>query len=190
MPLPVLDNREHVHTRTITMKAFRRDDGLLDVEGHLTDVKPFAHQMMDSFRAAGEPVHDLSLRISLDDTFAVVDVEACMDQGAHDLCPGAEPNFARLLGLQVGPGWNKKVKAAMSPGRGCTHIIEMLAQMATVAMQASWSAKLGEPLDIPPPEERNIQSSMLNACYPYHESSPWIKQHFPNAYIPLVAVDE
>ena len=68
MPLPVLDNREHIHTRTIVMTAFRRDDGLLDVEGHLTDVKPFAHQMMDSFRAAGEPVHDLSLRISLDDT--------------------------------------------------------------------------------------------------------------------------
>jgi len=190
LPLPDLDNREHVHTRTITMKAFRRDDGLLDVEGHLTDVKPFAHQMMDSVRAAGEPVHDLSLRISLDDTFVVVDVEACMDQGAHDLCPGAEPNFARLLGLQVGPGWNKKVKAAMSPGLGCTHIIEMLAQMATVAMQASWSAKAGEPLDMPPPEERQIQSSMLNACYPYHESSVWVKQHFPNAYVPLVAVDE
>ena len=190
MPLPEIDNREHIHTRTITMKAFRRDDGLLDVEGHLTDVKPFAHQMMDSVRAAGEPVHDLSLRISLDDSFAVVEVEACMDQGAHDLCPGAEPNFERLLGLQVGPGWNKKVKAAMSPGRGCTHIIEMLAQMATVAMQASWSLKVGEPLEIPPPEERTMQSSMLNACYPYHESSPWVKQHFPNAYVPLVAVDE
>ncbi len=190
MPLPVLDNRELIHTRTITMKAFRRNDGLLEVEGHLTDVKPFAHQMMDSVRAAGEPVHDLSLRISLDDSATVVDVEACMDQGAHDICPGAEPNFIRLLGLQVGPGWNKNVKAAMSPGRGCTHIIEMLAQMATVALQASWASKAGEPLEMPPPEQRKMQSSMLNACYPYHESSPWVKQHFPNAYIPLVAVDK
>ncbi len=190
MPLPVSDNREHIHTRTITMQAFRRDDGLMDVEGHLTDVKPFAHQLMDTTRRAGEPVHDLSLRISLDDSFEVIEVEASMDRGAHDYCPGAEPNFARLIGLQIGPGWNKRVKAAMSPGLGCTHIIEMLAQMATTAMQASWSRKLGEPFDMPPPQERVMESNMLNACYPYRQSSPWVKEHFPSAYIPLVAVEE
>jgi hypothetical protein len=190
LPLPVSENREHLHTRTITMQAFRRDDGLMDVEGHLTDIKPFEHQMMDGFRRAGEPVHDLSLRIALDDKFIVVEAEACMDQGAHDICSGAEPNFSRLIGLQIGPGWNKKVKAAMSPGRGCTHIIEMLAQMATAAMQASWSRKPGEKIEMPPPEERQMESRMLNACYPYHESSPWVEEHFPNAYIPLVAPEE
>jgi hypothetical protein len=190
LPLSASENREHIHTRTITMQAFRRDDGLMDVEGHLTDVKPFEHQMMDGFRRAGEPVHDLYLRISLDDSFVVTEVEASMDRGAHDLCPGAEPNFARLIGLQIGPGWNKKIKAAMSPGLGCTHIIEMLAQMATAAMQASWSRKPGEKIEMPPAAERKMESRMLNACYPYRESSPWVKEHFPNAYIPVVAVEE
>ncbi len=190
MPLPVSENREHIHTRTITMQAFRRVDGLMDVEGHLTDVKPFEHQMMDGLRRAGEPVHDLWLRISLDDNFVVMEVEACMDRGAHDLCPGAEPNFARLIGLQIGPGWNKKIKAAMSPGLGCTHIIEMLAQMATTAMQASWSRKPGEQLDMPPAKERQMEPRMLNACFPYRQSSPWVKEHFPNAYIPLVEVED
>ena len=183
-------NRELLHTRTITMNAFRREDGLMDVEGHLTDVKPFAHRLMDGTRLPGEPVHDLWLRISLDDSFKVVDVEASMDRGAHDYCPGAEPNFARLIGLQIAPGWNKKVKAAMSPGLGCTHIIEMLAQMATTAMQANWSTKLDESLEMPPPEEREMGPGMLNACFPYHESSPWVEHHFPKAYIPLVAVEE
>jgi hypothetical protein len=190
LPLPINDNREHIHTRTIAMQAFRRKDGLMDIEGHLTDVKPFPHQLMDGSRRAGEPVHDLSLRIALDDSFTVREVQACMDQGAHDMCPGAEPNFTRLIGLQIGPGWNKRVKAAMSPGLGCTHIIEMLAQMATAAMQASWSRRPGETFEMPPPEERTMESRMLNACYPYRESSPWVKEHFPNAYIPVVAVEE
>ena len=186
MPLAVTENRELIHTRTITMQAFRREDGLMDVEGHLTDIKPFDHQLMDGFRRAGDPVHDLSLRITLNDEFEVQEAQASMDRGAHDYCPGAEPNFARLVGLKIGPGWNKKVKAAMSPGLGCTHIIEMLAQMATAAMQASWSRKLGAQIDIPPPEERQMEASMKNACYPYHLSSPWVEEHFPNDYIPLV----
>ncbi len=191
MPLSVSEHtREHLHTRTITMEAYRRDDGLMDIEGHLTDVKPFAHQLMDGTRQPGEPVHDLWLRISLNDTFEVVEVEAKMDRGAHDYCPGAEPNFARLIGLQIGSGWNKKVKASLSPGLGCTHIIEMLAQMATTAMQASWSTKVGESLDMPPPEEREMRPGMLNACYPYHESSAWTKEHFPKAYIPLTSLED
>jgi hypothetical protein len=60
----------------------------------------------------------------------------------------------------------------------------------TITMQASWSRKPGEQLDIPPPEERQMQPDMLNACYPYQQSSPWVKEHFPNEYIPLVVVEE
>ena len=92
MPLPKPDeNREHIHTRTITITAYRRGDGMMDVEGTITDVKPFEHQMMDAKRLAGEPVHDLSIRITLDDSLTVVKSVASMDQGAHALCPRAAP---------------------------------------------------------------------------------------------------
>lgn len=183
MPLPETKQREHVHTRTITINAFQRDDGLLDVEGRLTDIKPFDHQMMDCLRNAGDPVHDLSIRITLDDTLTVTDAVASMDSTAHDLCSMATPNFKNIIGLQVVAGWNKKVKAAMSPGLGCTHIIEMLAQMASGAKQATWSRKPGESFETPPPEERDIAFGMVNSCYPYRENSPWIKENFPNSYI-------
>lgn len=182
MPLPAVENREHIHTRTIEINAFRRDDGLMDVEGRIVDVKPFAHQMMDSAREAGEPVHDLSIRITLDDELTVKDAVASMDQGAHSMCPGAEPNFVNIIGLQIGPGWNKKIKAAMSPGKGCTHIIEMLAQMASGAMQAKWSRRPGEKIETPPASERRMDTGMLNSCYPYRESSPLVKEFFPSDY--------
>jgi DUF2889 family protein len=182
VPLPVKEDREHIHTRTIAINAYRLKDGMMDVEGRITDVKPFDHQMMDSFRKKGEPVHDLSIRITLDDDLKVVAAVASMDQGAHDLCPRAEPNFKNIVGLQIGPGWNKKVKAAMSPGLGCTHIIEMLAQMASGAMQANWSRRAGEKHDMPDPKDREMSFGMINSCYPYRENSPWIKENFPRHY--------
>lgn len=182
MPLPVSEDREHIHTRTIAINAYTRKDGLMDVEGRITDVKPFRHQMMDGMREPGEPVHDLSIRITLDENLKVTDAVASMDQGAHELCPRAQPNFVNIIGLQIGPGWNKKVKAAMSPGLGCTHIIEMLAQMASGAMQARWSRKEGTNFEMPEPGEREMQPGMLNSCYPYRETSPWIRDNFPKSY--------
>ena len=183
MPLPATDERELIHTRTMDITAYLREDGLMDVEGRIIDVKPFEHQMTDGMRKAGEPVHDLSIRITLDKALNVTDAVASMDYTAHGLCPQAAPNFSNIVGLQLGPGWNKKIKAAMSPGLGCTHIIEMLAQMASGAYQAMWSRKMREQVEIPSPEERSMDAGMLNSCYPYRQNSPWIKEHYPREYI-------
>ena len=183
MPLPATEEREHIHTRTIVINAFRRQDGLLDVEGRITDIKPFEHHMRDGIRKAGEPVHDLSIRITLDNALTVTDAVASMDYTAHDLCPQAAPNFSNIVGLQIGPGWNKKIKGAMSPGLGCTHIIEMLAQMATGAKQALWARKAGDPVETPPAQEQTMDHEMLNTCYPYRASSPWIRDNYPDSYI-------
>jgi hypothetical protein len=188
VPLPVTEEREHIHTRTITINAYRRNDALMDVEGQIVDVKPFEHHMMDGVRKAGEPVHDLSIRITLDDTLTVQDAVASMDSTAHDLCPQATPNFKNIIGLQIAAGWNKKVKAAMSPGLGCTHIIEMLAQMASGAKQAMWSRKVGEAANFPSQENREMKFDLVNTCYPYRQNSPFIKEHFPSSYIATDAV--
>jgi hypothetical protein len=184
VPLPINKGRQLVHTRTIDIKAFRRDDGLMDVEGRITDIKPFDHVMTDSYRAAGEPVHDLSVRITIDGNMEVQSAVASMDRTAHDLCIGAEPNFEKLAGLKIGPGWNRLVRERVGHGQGCTHIIEMLAQMASGAMQAMWSRQPGEDYQRPHVAEREMPSGMLNSCYAYREEGEFIKEFFPAQYKP------
>ena len=179
MPLPINRGRQLVHTRTIDIKAFRRDDGLMDVEGRITDIKPFDHVMTDSFRAAGEPVHDLSVRITIDDNMEVREAVASMDRTAHDLCIGAQPNFKNLAGLSIGPGWNRMVRERIGHGQGCTHIIEMLAQMASGTMQAMWSRKPGEKREMPRVAEREMPKGMLNSCFAYREEGEFIRDFFP-----------
>ena len=39
MPLSPPAPREPIHTRAIDLRGYRREDGLWDIEGHLTDVK-------------------------------------------------------------------------------------------------------------------------------------------------------
>ena len=53
------------------MKVFARDDGLFDVEARLIDRKPFPFLRASSPEPvpAGEPLHDLWVRVTLDTEF-------------------------------------------------------------------------------------------------------------------------
>ena len=75
--------REPVHHRRIDCRGYRRADGLWDIEGHLTDTK--SYPFTNSFRgevAPGEPIHDMWLRLTVDDEFTVIRAEAATDAGA------------------------------------------------------------------------------------------------------------
>ena len=41
MPLSQAAPRKHLHTRAITVQGYARDDGLWDIEGHMTDNKSY-----------------------------------------------------------------------------------------------------------------------------------------------------
>ena len=43
MPLSPPVGRQHLHTRRVTCQGFFREDGLWDIEGHITDEKSYAH---------------------------------------------------------------------------------------------------------------------------------------------------
>jgi hypothetical protein len=182
VPLSPADERDLIHTRTMDLKAYRRSDGQFDIEGHITDVKPFTHHLLDSHRTAGEPIHDMWLRLTIDKDMEVQSAEAKLDVGAHVMCPGVEPNFAALAGLRVGPGWRKGVRERVGQGRGCTHLVEMLAQMATAAIQAMWSVREPDEGASKPPEARRLPEGLVNSCYTYRADSEFLRDYFPSQY--------
>lgn len=185
MPLTPATSRELIHTRTLDLRAYRRADGLWDIEAHLIDTKPFEYDLIDVVRAADEAIHDMWLRLTVDRDFVVRKSEAVMDTGAHGLCHLCTPNFADLEGLRIGGGWNRKVRERVGHGRGCTHLVEMLSQMATTAMQALWAEQEAED-GLPPVAERELMPGMENSCYTYRGNSPFVRAHFPRSYKPPV----
>lgn len=182
MPLSPAARRTEVHTRTLELHVYRREDDLFDIEGHIIDVKPISTEFHNSQRSAGEPVHDLRLRLTVDRQLEVVSAEAKMDVGAYAYCSGVEPNFKDLAGLRIGPGWNRRVRERVGGGRGCTHLVEMLSQMATTALQAIWSEDDGDPENASDPADRELREGMINSCHTYRANSQFVKMHFPRHY--------
>jgi hypothetical protein len=173
--------RKPLHTRKIEMTGYEREDGLYDIEGHLTDERPSAYRMAEGARAEGEFMHDLWIRITINRDFEVVQSEAAMPTGAFSICHEIAPSFANLVGLRIGPGWNRNVRDRVGGTNGCTHIVEMLAQIATTAIQTLWGMQNGDDgaSDTPASERR---SNQINTCYAYRSDSPMVLKYYPAQY--------
>lgn len=137
MPLPPTIDREEIHHRQISMKAWRRCDGLYDIEAHLVDTKPFPFQrlMRPDPVAPGEPLHDLWLRLVLDGDFTVREIVAAADVTPFELCRQATATLSVLVGERIGPGWSKIVRERLRGNASCTHLAELMLPIATTALQ-------------------------------------------------------
>jgi hypothetical protein len=180
VPLTTQISRELIHTRTLEMAAHRRTDGLYDVEGHLVDRKPFQYAMPDCLIEANSPIHDMWIRLTLNQAGEVKDAYAVMDAGPHYTCTGVTPNYERLIGLTLGRGWNRAVRERLGGTAGCTHLTEMLAQMATTAMQALWAEDDAQVLESGATPQ--LDPRVLNACHSYREDGEFVERFFPEHY--------
>ena len=136
MPLSPPAERELLHLRDIALRGWRRADGRYDIEAHLRDTKtsPIPNDHRGEI-PPGEPLHGMGLRLTVDEDLIVVACEAASDHTPYAMCPQAAPNFAALAGLRIGPGFNRAVAERVGGVKGCTHLRELLGQMATVAYQ-------------------------------------------------------
>jgi Protein of unknown function (DUF2889) len=59
----------------------------------MTDRKGYAvhndHRTVDAERL----FHDMTLRVTVDDTLLIHSIDACIDAGPHRICPAVTPNF-------------------------------------------------------------------------------------------------
>ena len=58
------DDRVPLHRREITLQGFKRADGLYDIEGHLRDTKSYDRASHGVRVKAGDPIHEMILRIT------------------------------------------------------------------------------------------------------------------------------
>jgi len=140
--------RRLMHERRIDCHGFRRNDGLWDIEGRIVDTKPFAtEESYRGHRPAESEVHNIAIRLRIDDDFQVHDIEVLMPEVPYPTCSGAIPNYRKLIGARIGPGWRKAVNAVVGSTAGCTHARELLFPMATVAFQTlyGWEETLASP---------------------------------------------
>jgi hypothetical protein len=133
--------RRKAHTRRITCEAYRRDDGLYEIEASLQDVKPHACHLPERTVPAGEPIHEMSLCVTIDGRLAIRGAEARMSHSPHRVCGDIAQSYRQLVGLTIGPGFTKTVKRMFRATLGCSHLTELLPIIATTALQTLWTER-------------------------------------------------
>lgn len=86
------EQRRLLHTRSVECNGYLRNDGLWEVEARLVDTKPFARR--DHFRGElqpGDPVHDICVRLAVDDSFTIREAETTMRATPFLTCIEVEP---------------------------------------------------------------------------------------------------
>ena len=195
--LPKPARRQQIHRRTYVGDMFERDDGLFDVDLEMRDTKPFSFDNRDrGYVAAGEALHHMKMRVTVNDQLEIVDVEARTLASPFHLCASITPQYKNLIGLRITAGFVKKAQEITGRTAGCTHLNDMLKIIGTTALQGFWSvmaqrrraqaAQKGKDQAADRQAVLAAAQAVIGTCHAYARSSPivareWPELHEPNA---------
>ncbi len=182
MPLPDSVPRKKMHRRHIDCEGFLRDDGLWDIEAQMCDTRTYDCGYDENHRGgvirAGEPVHDMSLRLTIDLDFVIQDAQAASDHTPFDICTRAAVEMQALVGLQIGRGWMKRVRERIGTNRSCTHLMDLLGPIAATAYQTLHAALEERERELSEPQRPKI----LDTCMALVSDGDIVKKRWPEFY--------
>ena len=136
MSLPPPQGRRPLHTRAVTYRGYLRDDGLWEIEAELCDTKDYVLHLPGHLPLpAHAPIHDMLIRVALDDAMTVREIAAAMRSTPFPECQQARDPLQKMIGATMGPGWRKAIETHLGGITSCTHLRELLFNMATAAYQ-------------------------------------------------------
>jgi hypothetical protein len=178
MPLPSSGSKRVLkHTRSITIEAFTREDGLWDFDAHITDIKTRDGNLLSGLRAAGEPWHDLWLRVTINTQFLIVEAQAVSDWVPYPgYCQVVTPSYQALVGLSLMHDFRQQLKQRLGGTAGCTHLTELAQVLPTAAIQAFAGDvyKLADALE--PQAKRPFQ---IDRCHAMRADGMAVAQYYP-----------
>ena len=175
---PSVSTRKRVHRRTIALDGWKRDDGLWDIEGRLTDIKDHDYSLGSGVRLSGEAVHDMSVRITIDKDFSILAAEVCSDAAPYPGgCETITPVYQKLVGLNLMRDFRRRVSELFGSIKGCSHITEVLMVLPAVAFQTFAS-------DMTETEGHGdgIKPFPLDKCHALETTTATVKRYYPLWY--------
>ncbi len=180
MALPTsASNRQLKHRRSIDVQIYARGNGLWEVDAHITDVRSRETRMATGMLPAGQPIHDMLLRLVVDERFDVI--EAGAETRAMPY-PGECNNYGdvygRLVGLNLLKGFRHAVKERLGGIQGCTHITELTQVLPTAVVQAL----ADEVLDTRSDAADSQPPFFIDRCHALRADGRTVKTYFPRWY--------
>lgn len=175
--------RQLIHTRQILCRAFRRRDGLYEIEARVSDRK--GEEVRFRARApvaAGAFMHRMALDFLIDADYTVRDVRARTETAPWPECGETDAAYRRLVGLRIGPGFKRAVVERLGGVQGCTHLTDLITQVANTYMQASWPERVARQSAIDPDPRRWTDRSVVgfvDQCHAWRRGGDALAREYP-----------
>ncbi|HJV81210.1 DUF2889 domain-containing protein [Noviherbaspirillum sp.] len=191
MPLPSPTSRRALkHTRAIQVEAFARDDGLWDIDAHITDIKTRATQLASGTRDAGSPIHDLWVRLTVDTKFNIIAADAVSDAVPYPgFCDTIGSAYKKLVGLNLLKGFREGVRHRLSGVQGCTHLTE-LAQVLPTAVVQAFAGDVLDTRDGASADEQSHKPFQLDRCHALRTDGEAVAKYYPRWAVKSLAESE
>ena len=178
MPLSSpLAPRQRLHTRELRYDGFRLAGGGYEIEARLVDVKDDDYELASGVRRGGDPVHDMSVRVTFTPDFVITGVEACSDWVPYPGgCDTIGPAYARLVGVSLMQGFRNALRERLGGIEGCTHITEMLGGLPTAAVQMR-ASEVRETDDVD-----GVKPFQLDRCHALVTTGATVRRYYPRWY--------
>ena len=179
MPLPPSVPRDEIHRRRIELRGYRRGDGLYDIEARMVDTKTSDLTLPEGrVVPAGEALHDMAIRMVVDEDLNVIDIVASTDASPFGICTEATGTLQSMKGLRIAAGWSAAVRERLAGRIGCTHLTELLAPLATVAFQTLSQVRNAGPASV----DATGRPRKIDTCYAYASNREIVQRRWPEFY--------
>ncbi len=180
---PAAPERQLMHSRRIDVRVYARGHGLWEVDAEVSDIKTHDTPLGSSVRPAGQPIHDMLLRLVIDERFNVLEAGSLTRAMPYaGVCDEHGDVYQRLVGLNLLQGFRHAVRERVGAIEGCTHLTELTAVLPTAVMQA-----FGGTVFDSQRRDGDTQPAHLNRCHALRTSGDVVRLHYPRWYRPSVA---
>jgi hypothetical protein len=182
MPLPpAAADRQLKHRRQIDVQVYSRGNGLWEIDARLSDVKTRDWTMSESVRPAGTPIHEMLLRLVVDESCEIVEAGSQTYWMPYTgICGEHGDAYARLVGLNLRQNFRKALRERVGGVLGCTHITELAQVLPTALLQAFG----GEVFDTRGAAEGASRPFQIDRCHALRSDGEVVRVHYPRWYRP------
>ena len=173
--------RKLKHRRHIDVQIFSRGNGLWEVDARIDDVRTDAVELVTGSHPGGEPIHEMLLRLVVDERFDIVEA------GAQTLaapypgeCEAYGDAYARLVGLNLMKGFRQAVRERLGGVLGCTHITELAQVLPTAVVQAFAGVVFDTRGDSP----ESAKPFQIDRCQALRSDGATVLAYYPRWYRP------
>ena len=140
--------------------------------------------MIDGPRPPGTPIHDMLLRLVVDENLTIVEAGSETRWMPYTGSCGEHADaYGRLVGLNLLQGFRKSLRERLGGVLGCTHITELAQTVPTAVVQAF----PGEVIDTRGSADGATRPFQIDRCHALRSDGDVVRVHYPRWLRPAAA---